>query len=179
MSLTAYFILLALLAGQRLFELRLAARNLSALLAQGAVERGASHYPYMVALHGSWFAACGVEAAWLGTAPAGALSLFAGAGLVLGQLLRIVTIRTLGERWTTRVLVVPGEPPVASGVFKYLRHPNYLGVRIELVAVPLIFGAWRSALIYFLLNEALLWVRVRVEERALEWAAKEVLYDEN
>ena len=82
-------------------------------------------------------------------------------------------MRALGERWTTRVLVVPGEPPVRHGIYRWLRHPNYLAVAIELIAAPLMFGAWRTAIAGSLANLILLGVRIRCEDRALAGAAVE------
>jgi methyltransferase len=89
----------------------------------------------------------------------------------LGQFLRLWAIRTLGRFWTVRVWVVPGTTPVRRGPYRYLRHPNYLGVALELLAAPLLFGAWRTAVLATLANLLVLAIRIRVEERALAWAA--------
>ncbi|MEM7050280.1 MAG: isoprenylcysteine carboxylmethyltransferase family protein [Acidobacteriota bacterium] len=152
---------------ERLFELRLSRRHESALRARGGFEVGQSHYPWMVALHSSFLAAGPLEV-WLLDRPfRPTLALVAGLAVAAAMGLRYWTVRTLGERWTTRVLVVPGEPLVAGGPFRYLRHPNYLAVVIEIAALPLIHGAWLTALGWSLANLFLLRTRIRVEEQAL------------
>lgn len=149
---------------QRLLELKLAKRNTQQLLKRGAVEVGAAHYPVMVLLHSSWFASWLVEGwgqpvVWWWKLPASLV--------ILGQFLRLTSIWTLGERWTTRVLVLPKEPSIQKGLYRWIPHPNYLGVCLELGAVPLIFGAWRTAIFFSLANGLLLWWRIGVEDRAL------------
>jgi len=162
---------LALAAGaiavQRVAELRLARRNERWARSRGAVEHGAAHYPAFFVLHTGWLAGWLLEAGLRGAAVAAAwpvwLSLLAAA-----EALRYWAIATLGQRWNTRVLVLPGEPPVRRGPYRYLRHPNYLAVAVELAAVPLLFDAWITALTASLLNAALLvGVRIPAEERAL------------
>ena len=90
--------------------------------------------------------------------------------LVVGQALRLIAIRTLKERWTTRIIVLREGDPVVGGIFKYIRHPNYLGVILEILALPLIFGCWYTAILFSLANGALLLVRIRTEEAALQEA---------
>ena len=155
-------------AAQRLWELRKAKRNTAALLSRGGREYGASHYPVMAALHTLWLFACVIEA----YIHAGLTTLTAVSGGILlatGQTLRLVAMHQLGDRWTTRIIVLPaaGEP-VTSGIFKYIRHPNYLGVILEIFALPLIAGAWLTAIGFTVANGALLMVRIRAEEAALE-----------
>ncbi len=151
-----------LVAVQRLGELAYARRNTKRLMAAGAVEHGAGHYPLIVALHGAWLAA--LFALVPAEAPAnwGLLGLY---GLL--QLGRLWVIASLGRRWTTRVIVVPGAPLVTRGPYRFLRHPNYLIVALEIPVLPLAFGAWQIALGFGLANLALLAQRIRVEARAL------------
>lgn len=156
------WIVLALVAAQRGIELVYAARNTRKLLAAGAVEIGARHYPLFVLLHASWLVAMAVFIPpqtppnwWL-------LGLFA----VL-QALRVWVVRTLGPYWTTRIITVPNAPLVRSGPYRFFRHPNYLVVVGEIAVLPLAFGAVWIALMFSLLNAALLVVRTRIEEQAL------------
>ena len=146
---------------QRLAELALSHRNTKALLARGAREHGAAHYPLIVAVHAAWLAAL-----WL-LAPGRAVSwpLIGLFGLL--QLLRLWVLVTLGPRWTTRIIVLPDAPLVAGGPFRFIRHPNYAVVAGEIAVLPLAFGLWEVALAFSLLNAAILAVRIRAEERAL------------
>ncbi len=151
-----------LVALQRLAELGYARRNARRLLAAGGVEHGAGHYPLFVALHGAWLAALFVMVPAEAPADWGLLGLY---GLL--QLGRLWVIASLGRRWTTRVIVVPGAPLVTRGPYRFLRHPNYLIVALEIPVLPLAFGAWQIALGFGLANLALLAWRFRIEERAL------------
>jgi methyltransferase len=157
---------LALLAVQRALELRVAARNERALRARGAVEHGAAHYPGIVALHVLWPLALLAEVAALGARPPGWWPLALGV-LLAGNVLRVAAIRALGELWTTRVWVLPSHPVSRSGPYRWLRHPAYVAVTLELIAAPLLFGAWRTALAASAANAVVLAVRVRDENRAL------------
>jgi methyltransferase len=160
--------LVALIALQRLAETRRSKRHQDALLQRGAQEFGAAHYPVMVVLHGSWLFACAAEAWWWVSEPPSWLWVVpALLGLVAGQTLRILAMQALGERWTTRVIVLPGEPLVTGGVFTVFRHPNYVGVVLEIAALPLVFGCWRTALFYTVANAFLLRHRRVIEEEAL------------
>ncbi len=151
-----------LVALQRLAEVGYARRNARRLLAAGGVEHGAGHYPLFVALHGAWLVALFV------LVPAQAPADWALLGLYgLLQLGRLWVIASLGGRWTTRVIVVPGAPLVTRGPYRFLRHPNYLIVALEIPVLPLAFGAWHIALAFGFANLALLAQRIRVEERAL------------
>ncbi len=151
-----------LVALQRLAELGYARRNARRLLAAGGVEHGAGHYPLFVALHGAWLVALFVLVPAEAPADWGLLGLY---GLL--QLGRLWVIASLGGRWTTRVIVVPGAALVTRGPYRFLRHPNYLVVALEIPVLPLAFGAWQIALGFGLANLALLAQRIRVEERAL------------
>ena len=159
----------ALVGVQRLLELRLSRRNERRLRARGAVERGRGHYPFMVALHVLWLLSTAVEG---GRKPDAGLGRFALAAFLLVQPVRYWAISSLGDHWNTRILVVPGEKPVRRGPYRYINHPNYLVVVVEILALPLIFGARFTALVFSTLNAVLLVVRVREEERALRELAE-------
>ena len=156
--------LVAFVAAQRIAELVHARRNTRMLRATGGVEFGASHYPCMVALHAVWLFGLWwlghdrpVDPAWL-------------AVFILLLSGRVWVIASLGRRWTTRVIVLPGAAPVARGPYRFIRHPNYLVVALEIAVVPLALGLPRFALVFSLLNAAMLAVRICVENRALAWA---------
>ena len=148
------------LAAQRLYELAHSRRNERAMQARGGYEAYPGHFQVMRLLHLAWFVALLYDR---GT-PHVSLGLVC---LVAGQALRLWAIRTLGERWSVRIMVVPGAPLVARGPYRWLRHPNYVGVALELFGVPLLVGAWRTALAFTVLNGLLLAYRIRCEERAL------------
>jgi methyltransferase len=156
----------SLVALQRLFELVLARGNEHKARARGAVERGRGHYPFIVALHVLWLVSTLVEGLLRGPDfPAYwpvPLGLF-----LLVQPLRYWAILSLGENWNTRILVVPGAKPIRRGPYRYLSHPNYVVVVVEILVFPLIFGAWITALVFTVLNAAVLSVRIREENRAL------------
>jgi methyltransferase len=156
----------ALVAVQRLLELVLARRNERRVRACGAVERGQRHYLLIVALHTLWIVSTLVEGFLRGPelpvfwpVP---LALF-----LLVQPLRYWAIFSLGERWNTKILVLPGEKPIRRGPYRYLGHPNYVVVVVEILTFPLIFGAWITALVFTVLNAVVLSVRIRAENRAL------------
>ncbi len=159
---TAITIVIALVAAQRVAELLYAARNTRALLRRGGIERGRSHYPLFPLLHAAWLITLffavppGTSAAW------GWLAVF-----VLLQILRLWVIVSLGPYWTTRVITLPGAPLIARGPYRFLRHPNYIVVAGEIAVLPLAFGAWPVALVFSLLNLALVAWRIRIEEQAL------------
>jgi len=162
-----YTALVGLAAAERLFELRIASRNRQRLLSQGAVEVGAGHYPWMVLLHTAWLVACPLEVWLLGRPFLPVLGAVALAGFLGSMALRYWVIATLGGRWTTRILVLPGSAPVAAGPYRFTRHPNYLAVIVEIAALPLVHSAWLTAVAFSLANALLLRVRIRAEERAL------------
>jgi methyltransferase len=164
------FIAVGLVGLQRLLELALSRRNERLLRARGAVEIGREHYPLIVALHALWLLSTltegilrGPELPALWSIP---LMFF-----LLVQPLRYWAIFSLGEYWNTRILVVPGEQLVRRGPYRYFRHPNYFVVAVEILTFPLIFGAWITALVFSILNAALLYLRVREENRALARSA--------
>jgi methyltransferase len=159
-------LVVAFVAAQRLFELVLARRNERRTRARGAVERGQRHYLSIVALHTLWLISTLVEGLLRGPElPAFwpvPLALF-----LLVQPLRYWAIFSLGERWNTKILVLPGKQPVRRGPYRYLDHPNYVVVVVEILAFPLIFGAWITALAFTVLNAVVLSIRIREENRAL------------
>ena len=167
LSATALLILaVGLVASQRLLELLLARRNERRALARGAVEWGRGHYPLIVGLHSLWLVSTLVEGLLRGPElPAlwpVPLALF-----LLVQPLRYWAILSLGESWNTKILVVPGAKSVTSGPYRYLSHPNYVVVVVEIFAFPLLFGAWLTALVFTILNAVVLRVRIGEENRAL------------
>jgi len=158
---------LGLLVVERLAELVLSRRNAARAFARGGVEVGQRHYRVMVVFHSLFLGACAAEVLALERPFPGAPGLVALGVALLAQGLRYLAIAALGERWNTRIIVVPGLSPVTRGPYRYLRHPNYVAVVLELVAVPLIHGAWVTALLFSLGNVWLLRVRIRSEETAL------------
>jgi methyltransferase len=168
-GLNTYFFLVACVAAQRLLELRVASRNTEELLAMGAQEHESRHYTAMKLLHGAWLLACLAEAAWRGLPTSAFLSVPALVLFGVGQALRVAAIKELGTRWTTRIIVLPEAPPVAGGIYRHIKHPNYLGVILELAALPLVFGCWFTAVVFSIANLALLLgVRIPAEEAALK-----------
>ncbi|MEO7841307.1 MAG: isoprenylcysteine carboxylmethyltransferase family protein [Anaerolineales bacterium] len=168
----------AALGLQRLFELRLSRRNERRMRQRGGREHTPETYRWIVILHAAWFAAMLLEVfagrrkfhprlAML------ALSLFAA-----GQALRLTAIRTLGWRWSTRVMTVPGGAPVQQGIYRYIRHPNYLGVELEILAVPLMHSAYLTSAVFGVANALLLRDRIRREEQALYAYGREYQYGE-
>lgn len=158
---TIGILILALVTFERLFELWLARRNTQRLLDKGAREHAPGHYPLIVAVHVLWLAALWwlapprpVDGFWLGL-------------FVLLELGRLWVLTTLGKRWTTRIIVLPGEPLVRRGPYRFVNHPNYWVVIGEIAVLPLVFGLWQVALIFSLLNSAALTIRIREENRAL------------
>jgi methyltransferase len=158
---------MGLLVLERLVELWLSRRNAAAAFARGGVETGQGHYRVMVAFHTLFLIACVAEVFVLRRPFPGAWGWVALGGAVLAQALRYWAIATLGERWNSRIIVVPGLEPVTGGPYRFLRHPNYVAVVLELLTVPLIHGAWLTAALFTVGNAALLFVRIRAEEQAL------------
>ena len=146
---------------QRVGELWLSNRNTRRLLASGAREYGASHYPLIVAVHALWL----IGLWWL--APDRPIDGFWLGLFVLIEIARIWVLATLGRRWTTRIIVLPNSPLVRRGPYRFVNHPNYLVVMGEIAVLPLVFGLWRIALIFTLLNAAVIAIRIREENHAL------------
>ncbi|MBP1853275.1 isoprenylcysteine carboxyl methyltransferase family protein [Rhizobium halophytocola] len=158
-------LLLVFVTVERLGELWLARRNTAALLAKGAVEVSAAHYPLIVVLHAVWLAGLWLLG-WNTPLHWGWVAVFA----VL-QGLRLWTLSTLGRRWTTRIIVVPGETLVRSGPYRFVRHPNYVVVVGEIAVLPLCFGLPVYALVLTIANALVLTIRIRAENAALAGAA--------
>ena len=157
------YILIGWLIVQRLGELAYAQRNTNALLASGAQEIGAAHYPLFVLLHAGWLVTMAVL-----TAPSPPVPWLLLAAFVGLQAARLWVIATLGRYWTTRIITVPDAPLINGGPFRFVRHPNYVVVALEIPLVPLILGLEEVALIFGAANLALLAYRIRVEDRALQ-----------
>ena len=159
--------ILAFVTVQRLGELVLAKRNTERLLAKGAREEEPGHYPVIVVMHAGWLLGLWYLA-W--DAP---VNLFWLAVFVILQGLRVWVLATLGERWTTKIIVLPGAEPIRTGPFRFLNHPNYAVVIGEIAVLPLTFGLWWFALIFSVLNAGVLYIRIRGENAALAAAAAE------
>jgi len=174
MSSQEWFVVLVALVGvERLVELVVSQRNTAWSLRQGGREHGAGHYPFMVLLHTGLLVGALAEVLLADRPFLPALGWAMLALVVLAQALRWWCIRTLGRRWSTRVVVVPGLPLVTGGPYRWFRHPNYVAVVVEGFALPLVHSAWSTAAVFTVLNLALLAVRIRVEDAALEQAPSE------
>ncbi len=166
-----YSLFVAVIALERVAETIVSSHNVRRAFARGGVEAGASHYPAMVALHAALLASSLAEVwllrrpwiPWLGVAMIGVVA--------AAMALRYWVIWVLDGRWTTRVVYVPGDPLVAAGPFRWVRHPNYAAVVAEVAAIPLVHGAWLTAVVFTLANAALLRRRIRVEEELLRRVA--------
>jgi methyltransferase len=157
-------IILALVTLQRIGELVLAQYNTKNLQARGAIEVGASHYPLIVAVHAAWLITLWIIGRHQPVNLA-ALAVFVGL-----QALRVWIIATLGSRWTTRIIVLLGEPLIVSGPYRYLAHPNYAVVAAEIATLPLALYLPMMALVFTLLNAVMLFIRIRAESRVLSEA---------
>ncbi|MFP6697088.1 MAG: isoprenylcysteine carboxylmethyltransferase family protein [Alphaproteobacteria bacterium] len=157
---TTTLLFLGFIIVQRLSELVIAKRNTARLLSKGAYEVGASHYPVMVAMHSAWIA-CLLIFGFNASVAFGWLAVFA----VL-QVFRLWILGSLGSRWTTRIIVLE-EPLVVRGPFKYFSHPNYMLVVAEIIVAPMVLGLVWVAVLFTVLNAAMLWVRIGVEHKAL------------
>ena len=162
-----YTVLIGLVGLERLAELVVAKRNLAWSLERGGRESGFSHYPFMVVLHTGLLAGCLVEVWVRGGGFPAALGWPMLALVVAAQALRWWCVRTLGRQWNTRIVVVPGLERVTGGPYRFFSHPNYVAVVVEGVALPLVHGAWLTAVIFTVLNAGLLTVRIRAEDEAL------------
>jgi methyltransferase len=153
---------------QRISEVLIAKRNTKKLLECGAVEFGASHYPYMVMMHTAFFVALLVEFYFSNSREYHPVLI---AVFIVAQAIRFWVMRVLGDRWTTRVLVIKDERLVKRGPYRYLSHPNYLVVALEILALPLAFDLWVTAVIFSIANAVmLLLIRIPVEQKALAWS---------
>jgi methyltransferase len=158
---TLAILLLTFVTAERLIELWWARRNTRLLLAQGAVEHAPGHYPLIVTLHAIWLLGLWLLG-WSQTVSPGWLAVF-----VLLQLARAWILVTLGRRWTTRILVLPGAPLIKNGPYRFLSHPNYAVVAGEIAVLPLCLGLFWYAVAFSILNAAVLFIRIRAEAAAL------------
>jgi methyltransferase len=166
-SVLLYMILIMGLYAERLVELVVSRRNIRRLLADGAREYGRSHFPVMALFHTLFPAAAVVEVLVLHRPFPGTLGYISLAIVLLAQALRWWAVRTLGSAWSVRVVVQPDAKPVTGGPYRLLKHPNYLAVILEVAAVPLVHGAWVTAIVATVVNLGLLWVRIPLEEKAM------------
>ncbi|HWC56106.1 MAG TPA: isoprenylcysteine carboxylmethyltransferase family protein [Sphingomicrobium sp.] len=159
---TLNIVILALVTLQRVGELWLARRNTQRLLARGAHEHAPGHYPLIVAVHTLWLISL-----WLLALSRPVDGFFLGLFIFI-ELCRIWVLATLGPRWTTRIIILPDAPLVQRGPYRLVNHPNYWVVVGEIAVLPLVFGLWQVALVFTLLNAAILTIRIREENRALD-----------
>lgn len=166
-SLVAFTVLVGLVGLERIAELVVSTRNAAWSRERGGIETGLGHFPFMVVLHIGLLVGALVEA-WVRRPDVPSLLAWSMLALVIAsQVLRWWCIATLGRRWNTRVIVVPGMPPVTSGPYRLFRHPNYVAVVVEGIALPLVHAAWITAVVFTVLNAGLLAVRIRAEDAAL------------
>jgi methyltransferase len=164
-SRSAYLAILGLIAIERLIEIVISRRNAAILLRRGALEAGKGHFAPMVVFHVLFLVAPAAEMLIFNRPFPGLIGWGALVGAATAQALRYWTILTLGERWNIRVLAIPGETPIATGPYRFVRHPNYLAVAIEVASVPCVHGCWLTAIVFSIGNAALMAVRIRSEER--------------
>ncbi len=156
--------ILGLVTLQRLGELVLSRRNTERLLTRGAHEVAPGHYPLIVALHAAWLAGLWYFAVWRADVEVSVVWLVV---FVVLQGLRAWVIATLGPRWTTRIIVLPGAPLVRAGPYRFVSHPNYCVVAAEILVLPLCFGLVWYGIVFSGLNALVLWIRIRAEQAAL------------
>jgi methyltransferase len=167
---TVFWVLLGVICCERLGELIVSGRHASALLRDGGAESGLGHFPVMVALHAGLIVGCVLEPVLGHRAFIPALGYPMLAVVIAANVLRWWCIRTLGERWSARVIVLPGVPLVRTGPYRWFPHPNYVAVVVEGAALPLVGSAWITAACFTAANAALLTVRIRCEAQALRVA---------
>ena len=168
-----YFILVFFII-QRLVELLIAKRNEKSLLAKGAYEVGASHYPYMILIHVSFFISLIIEVVYFKSIPTPYYALLV--IFLLLQLLRVWCLASLGPFWNTKIIILPGANVVMRGPYQYIRHPNYLVVCLEIAVLPLMFQAFFTAICFTIINFIILSVRIPTEEKALVEATNYATY---
>lgn len=169
----AYLAFLGALGAERIAELIISARNARWAFALGAREAGGGHYSVMAAFHTLFIISCAGEALIFRQRFPGIVGWIALAGTMAAQALRYWAVMTLGQRWNTRIIVLPGAAPVTAGPYRLIRHPNYLAVVMEMICVPMIYGCWLTAVVFSAGNAALLRVRIKAEEAALGRAYEE------
>ena len=166
-----YVLLIVAVAVERLVELVVSKRNMAWARSRGGREYGFGHYPFMVFLHSGLLVACVVEASHRSFIPALGWPMLA--LVLLAQALRWWCITTLGPRWNTRIVVVPGLPLVDRGPYRWTRHPNYVAVVLEGMALPLVHTAWITAVVFTVVNAGLLRIRIAAENAAMAQALAE------
>lgn len=164
---TPFVVLVLLVAGQRLWELRRSKTHEASILAAGGREHAPGQMRVMRALHTAWIVSMLLEVLLLHRAFDARVAIPAFLVFAVGQFLRIAAMRTLGDRWTVTVMTLPDAPLVQKGIYRYVRHPNYVGVVLEIAALPLVHGAWLTSVFFTLANAVLLRHRVAAEEEAL------------
>ena len=165
---TFFWIVFGFVVLQRLFEVMYAKSNERRMKQQGAIEAGASHYKWIVLLHILFFISLLMEV-WFTETDRGRVWLFFLIVFIAAQILRVWALSSLGQFWNTKILVLPGAEKVKKGPYRWIPHPNYVVVALEIASLPLIFGAWRTALLFTIANALLLLlVRIPAEEQALQ-----------
>jgi methyltransferase len=163
-----FLILILLVGAQRLFELKISKRNESGIRSKGGREYPSRHFVLMKLLHALWLPASFLEAILLKRPFIPGLAGISTIVFLIGQSLRYAAIHALGSRWTVNIMVVPGEQPVEKGIYRYIRHPNYLGVILEIAALPLFHTAYLTAMVFSFMNALILQTRIKSEEKALQ-----------
>jgi methyltransferase len=176
-SVLCYLIFLGVVIVERFYELRLSARNAKLAFAEGAIEVGQAHFRVMSLLHTLFFFGIVTELYWRQPVFSPLLGYAALVMSILSQGLRYWAITTLGKRWNVRIIVLPNGAPVTDGPYRWIRHPNYVAVVLELFFLPLIHGCWVTAILFSALNAGLLWVRINAEEEALGSLYQEAFQD--
>ncbi len=159
-----FYVLILFIVLQRMMELMIAKRNRKYIQAIGGFEVGNRHYPAIVLLHVLFFISLLIEGNQTSMPTWWPIPFIV---FVFAQLVRIWVISTLGRFWNTRIFIVPDSKPIKTGPYRYLRHPNYLTVIIELLSIPLIFGAYYTAILFSVMNALILLIRISIEEQAL------------
>lgn len=165
---TFFYFLVGFVILQRLLEVAYARSNERIMKKQGAIEAGAAHYKWIVLLHVLFFVSFIIEVSYLG-GDLGSVWLLFLMIFIFAQILRVWALASLGKFWNTKILVLPGAEKVKSGPYRWIPHPNYVVVALEIASLPLIFGAWRTAVLFSIANALLLlFVRIPAEEKALQ-----------
>ncbi len=162
----AYFVFLGFIVVERAVELVLSRRNARIAFSKGGREYGRSQFPAMAVFHAAFLVSCAAEVAFLHRPFPGLIGAVALLGALVAQALRYWAVATLGVRWNVRIIVVPGDQPITGGPYRFVRHPNYAAIALEIACVPLVHGAWLTAILFSLGNAMLLSTRIRAEEAA-------------
>jgi len=164
---TLYFVFLMIVSATRLMEMQISKRNAAWAFENGGLEVGKTHFKFMVVLHTAFICSCGIEVLFTHRPFIPALGYPMLALAIGAQIIRFYTISVLGKFWNARVIFVPDRPVITRGLYRYIRHPNYLAVIVEIFALPMIHTAWITAISFSILNVWMLTVRIRSEELAL------------